>query len=103
MPSSRSHESHRISRISITPVAFRDLPLLNTVGVHEPFALRAIVEVETDSGLSGLGETYGDAPHLARLQLAADALVGAEIFGTNEIEARVQRPWPPTPRPAGTA
>lgn len=90
MPTSRSPELHLISRITITPVAFRDLPLLNTVGVHEPFALRAIVEVETDSGLSGLGETYGDAPHLARLQLAAGSLLGAEIFATNEHDARVQ-------------
>jgi glucarate dehydratase len=89
MPTSR--ELHRISRITVTPVAFRDLPLLNTVGVHEPFALRAVIEVETESGLSGLGETYGDAPHLTRLQKAADALLGVEIFATNEIEARVQQ------------
>lgn len=89
MPTSPS-QLHRISRITITPVAFRDLPLLNTVGVHEPFALRAIVEVGTDSGLSGLGETYGDAPHVARLRQAAAALIGTEIFAANELEARVQ-------------
>jgi glucarate dehydratase len=86
-PQTQRH--HRISRITITPVAFHDLPLLNTVGVHEPFALRAIVELETDSGLSGLGETYGDAPHLARLQQAAAAVIGLEIFASNELEARV--------------
>jgi L-alanine-DL-glutamate epimerase-like enolase superfamily enzyme len=46
----------RISAVTVTPVAFADPPLLNSVGVHEPFALRAVVEVSTDDGLAGLGE-----------------------------------------------
>ncbi|GAA1019699.1 glucarate dehydratase [Acrocarpospora pleiomorpha] len=81
----------RVTRITTTPVAFHDLPLLNTVGVHEPFALRAIVEVETAAGLTGLGETYGDEAHLARLRGAADALIGTEVFALNDAAARVTR------------
>ena len=54
----------RVSRVVVTPVAFADPPLLNVVGVHQPWALRAIVEVHTDSGLVGLGETYADEAHL---------------------------------------
>ncbi|WP_092556630.1 glucarate dehydratase family protein [Actinoplanes derwentensis] len=81
----------RVTRIAITPVAFHDLPLLNTVGVHEPFALRAIVEVETADGLLGLGETYGDEAHLARLRAAADALIGCEVFAVNDAAERVAR------------
>ncbi|MDR7319918.1 MULTISPECIES: glucarate dehydratase family protein [Catenuloplanes] len=81
----------QITRITITPVAFHDLPLLNTVGVHEPFALRAIVEVETADGLLGLGETYGDEAHLARLHAAGDALIGTGVFDVNEAAARVTR------------
>ena len=50
--------SIRITNVTITPVAFADPPLLNSVGVHEPFALRAIIEVATDAGIGGLGETY---------------------------------------------
>jgi len=82
-------DRHLINSIVITPVAFRDLPLLNTVGVHEPFALRAIIEVTTDSGVVGLGETYGDAPHVARLQLVARQLVGVDIFNIGEMRRRV--------------
>jgi glucarate dehydratase len=80
---------HRIKDIVITPVAFKDPPLLNAVGVHEPFALRAIVEVTTESGVLGLGETYGDAPHLERLRLAARALAGADVFSINDMRRRV--------------
>jgi len=33
----------RIREVVITPVAFRDPPLLNASGCHQPWALRAIV------------------------------------------------------------
>lgn len=80
-----------ITGATITPVAFADPPLLNTVGVHEPFALRAIVQVHTDAGVTGLGETYGDAAHLARLRLGAEAVVGADAFNTNDLRRRITR------------
>jgi glucarate dehydratase len=82
--------AHRIQDVHITPVAFRDPPLLNTVGVHEPFALRAIVEVVTDSGVYGLGETYGDAKHLARLRAATGELTGVDVWHTQEIARRIR-------------
>ncbi|WP_396180364.1 enolase C-terminal domain-like protein [Citricoccus sp.] len=80
-----------ITGTTITPVAFADPPLLNTVGVHEPFALRAILQVHTDAGVTGLGETYGDAAHLSRLEVAARAVVGADSFNTNDLRRRITR------------
>ena len=77
----------RITNVIITPVAFRDPPLLNAVGVHEPFAIRSIVEVETDSGIVGLGESYGDLGHLERLRIVGEALRGVNVFSTNEMLA----------------
>jgi glucarate dehydratase len=79
----------KISRITITPVAFVDPPLLNAVGVHEPFALRAIVEIATDAGLTGLGETYADEHHLGALHAAARAIEGVDVYHTEEIYRRV--------------
>lgn len=76
---------HEITHIQITPVAFSDPPLLNSVGVHEPLALRAIVEVHTASGLVGLGETYGDAGHLQLLAQAANAVRGATPFDVGRL------------------
>ena len=78
-----------ISRVTITPVAFADPPRLNAVGVHEPFALRAVVEVATDAGLTGLGETYADEHHLSALRAAARAVEGVDAFHTEEIYRRV--------------
>ncbi|MFD0483930.1 glucarate dehydratase family protein [Kineococcus sp. GCM10028916] len=87
MPS-RSTTS-RITRVEITPVAFRDLPLLNNVGVHEPFALRSVIEVETEDGVHGLGESYGDAAHLDRLRAAAVRLRGLDVFDLNALQRAV--------------
>ena len=79
----------RITGARITPVAFVDPPLLNTVGVHQPYALRAIIELDTDAGLVGLGETYADTRHLARLEAAADAITGLDVFALNAIRAAI--------------
>jgi glucarate dehydratase len=85
----------RISNVTITPVAFVDPPLLNSVGVHEPFALRAVIEVATDAGLHGLGETYADEKHLEALHAAARAIEGADVYHTEEIYRRVLAIAPP--------
>jgi glucarate dehydratase len=77
----------RITNVLVTPVAFRDPALLNAVGVHEPFAIRSIIEVETDQGIVGLGESYGDLGHLERLQKVGEALRGVNVFATNEMLA----------------
>ena len=79
----------RIREVRITPVAFRDPPLLNAVGVHEPFALRAVVEVVTEEGVHGLGETYGDALHLDRLRRAAAEIRGVDVWHVQEIARRI--------------
>ncbi|MFI6294231.1 glucarate dehydratase family protein [Nonomuraea sp. NPDC050790] len=78
-----------IQEIRVTPVAFRDPPLLNAAGVHEPWALRTIIEVITEDGLSGLGETYGDLDHLTKMRECAPALIGVDVHHTNEIYTRI--------------
>lgn len=79
----------RVSRIEITPVAFADPPLLNVVGVHQPWALRAIVEVHTDTGSIGLGETYADEAHLARLRAVAAVLGGHDPYDLHGLRRLV--------------
>ncbi|MCV7278302.1 glucarate dehydratase [Mycolicibacterium flavescens] len=93
----------RITGARITPIAFADPPLLNTVGVHEPFALRAIIQLDTDAGLVGLGETYADQAHLARLQAAASAIEGLDVFALNAIRAAIAARLHGDTRAVGTA
>ncbi|MFF4197376.1 glucarate dehydratase family protein [Nonomuraea sp. NPDC001831] len=78
-----------IRQIHVTPVAFRDPPLLNAAGVHEPWALRTVVEIVTDEGITGLGETYGDLSHLTKVRECAQVLLGLDVHATNEMHARI--------------
>jgi glucarate dehydratase len=72
----------------VTPIAFPDPPLLNAAGVHQPWALRSIIEVRAGE-LVGVGESYGDEPHLALLHRAAAALVGLDPFDLADLRRRV--------------
>ncbi len=81
----------RISEVAVTPVAFPDPPLLNSAGVHQPWALRTIVELRCGDGLTGIGETYGDAPHLRLLEKVAPSLIGLDPFDTNGLLLRVRQ------------
>lgn len=78
-----------IAAVRVTPIAISDPPLLNAAGVHEPFGLRSIIEVEGVNGLVGLGETYGDAPVLDLLTRTHESLVGLSAFDLNGLWARV--------------
>lgn len=80
-----------IADIRITPVAFADPPLLNSVGVHEPYALRSVVEVETSGGVVGLGESYGSSIHVSRLKMAAESLRGLDVQNLYALRQAVAR------------
>jgi len=90
----------RIAEARVTPIAFRDPPLLNAAGVHEPYALRTIIEVVTDKGLVGLGEGYGDAAALGALRAVAPCLAGLDIHDLNGLRALVTETLAALPPPA---
>lgn len=79
----------KITDCRVTPIAFRDPPLLNVQGVHQPWALRSIIELETDTGLVGLGESYGDKAVLEDLDKAREEVLGLDPFETNVLRQRL--------------
>ena len=86
-----------ITAVRVTPIAFRDAPLLNAAGIHEPWALRAIVEFETSDGRVGISETYGDEPMLRVLEQARPLVIGLSPFALNTMEERVRAAIRPAP------
>jgi glucarate dehydratase len=80
----------RIAQVRITPIAFRDGPLLNASGIHEPWALRSIVEIETSDGRVGIAETYGDEPMVKVLEQAHGLVLGLSPFDLNLMEEKVR-------------
>jgi glucarate dehydratase len=74
-----------IAAATVTPIAFRDPPLLNLAGCHEPWALRSIIELRDADGRVGLGESYGDLETLADLEACRAGLVGLSPFDLNGL------------------
>ncbi len=84
----------KIRSVKITPVAVPDVPVLNLKGVHQAVFLRAIIEVETETGLVGISETYGARRTLAGLRQASETLYGLDIYALNELRARIEEALP---------
>ncbi|MFD7500181.1 enolase C-terminal domain-like protein [Streptomyces sp. NPDC059850] len=78
-----------IRELRVTPIAFSDPPLLNADGVHQPHALRAVVELIVDDGhggeVTGLGECAGHAWQLDWLTLAGTHMAGIHVFDTAAV------------------
>jgi len=70
----------RITDLVLHPIAIADPPLRSSYGLHAPFALRTIVELKTDSGLTGYSETYGGEGPLAGLEAVRHRVTGMDPF-----------------------
>ena len=64
----------------VTPVAIADPPLRSSYGLHQPYALRNILEFISEDGVIGVSETYGgEAPMNALLSLN-EQIQGADPY-----------------------
>jgi glucarate dehydratase len=82
----------KIAEMRVTPIAIGDPPLLNAAGLHAPYALRTVVELVSDDGITGVGEIPGASATLALLRQACDIVVGHDPFQLNGLKrALVER------------
>ena len=81
----------KILRAELTPVAFADPPLLNMMGVHEPWALRSVLKLVCEDGVLGLGESYGDQGLREVAGKVAAALPGHDVFDLPGLQRLVLR------------
>ena len=79
----------KIQRAELIPVAVADPPLLNVMGVHEPWALRSVLRLLCDDGITGLGESYGDVAFLDAARSVASRLPGFDVFNLPAVRALV--------------
>lgn len=69
-----------ITAVKVTPIALPDPPLLAASGCHGPYFLRNIVELHTEGGIVGLGETHGGQRVTDALAKAGEIVVGRNAF-----------------------
>jgi glucarate dehydratase len=77
----------KITEMHITPIALGDPPLLNSVGLHQPYVLRTIVELKTDTGLNGLAEVPGSVAIDKALAAVRDTVVGSDPLNWHRMRA----------------
>lgn len=70
----------KISGLKLHSIAVADPPLRSSYGLHSPWALRTIVELETDDGIRGISETYGGEAPRAALEAMRTRLLGMDPF-----------------------
>lgn len=87
----RKPQSLKIVDVTVTPVALPDPPLLNAGGCHGPYFMRNIVQVRTDAGFVGVGETYGGAGITAALERSREVLVGEDVFAYRRLGLKLQK------------
>lgn len=81
----------KITGLKITPIALPDPPLLMSGGCHGPYFLRNIVQIETDAGIFGIGETKGGQRTTDALEKAREIIVGQNAFAYRTFTPKVEK------------
>jgi glucarate dehydratase len=70
----------RIADFRIHPIAIADPPLRSSYGLHAHYALRTIIELESDDGIVGISETYGGDAQINQLEALRSQIIGADPY-----------------------
>ena len=68
----------KIKDFRIHSIAIADPPLRSSYGLHMPYALRTIIELESEAGVIGINETYGGEAQAKALESWRKFIVGAD-------------------------
>ena len=84
-------ETMRISSLTLHSIAIADPPLRSSYGLHAPWALRTIVEIGTDDGVTGISETYGGDGPRAALEAVRAQVIGRDPFQLAALYSEIAR------------
>ena len=70
----------RITDFRIHSIAMADPPLRSSYGLHQPYALRNVVELKSEDGIVGIAETYGGEQPAAGLENLRERILGADTW-----------------------
>jgi len=87
----------KIVEFRITPIAVADPPLLNCAGLHAPYALRTIIELVSEDGITGASETHGGERLLAQFEHVRSAVIGRDAWDLARLSRAVEEQLAPVP------
>jgi glucarate dehydratase len=82
----------RISSFSIHPVAVADPPIRSSYGLHSPYALRTILILNTDDGITGVAEAHGGDGSIAALNAIQPMVLGMDPFQLHALWSNWGKP-----------
>lgn len=81
----------RIAELRVTPIALPDPPLLASSGCHGPYFLRNVIEIRTDEGIVGIGETHGGRDVTEDLERSRPLIIGQSALAYKRFSADVRK------------
>ena len=79
----------KIVEMRVTPIAIADPPLLNVAGLHAPYALRLVIELVSEDGITGAAETHGGESLRAAYESARPDVVGRSAWDLARIASDI--------------
>jgi glucarate dehydratase len=70
----------RIADLRVHSIAIADPPLRSSYGLHSPYALRTILELQSDDGVVGIAETHGGDAIARGFEVLRPRVVGADSY-----------------------
>ncbi|HEX7959539.1 MAG TPA: hypothetical protein VF493_06450, partial [Terriglobales bacterium] len=70
----------RITDLRVHSIAIADPPLRSSYGLHSPYALRTILELESDDRVIGISETHGGDAIAAGFESLRSRIIGADPY-----------------------
>jgi glucarate dehydratase len=102
MPASRPTQGSiaglTITDLRVHSIAVADPPIRSSYGLHQPYALRTVLELVSDAGHVGISETHGGETIAAQFASLRERLVGQDAF---TLMASLLPLIDPTAAPAG--
>lgn len=86
----------KIVEMRVTPVAMADPPLFSSYGLHAPYALRTIVELISEDGLTGIAETHGGERPVLQLEQARSAVIGRSAYDLARLSMKLEAAYSPS-------
>jgi glucarate dehydratase len=70
----------KIKEMRVHAIAMADPPLRSSYGLHSPYALRTILELESVDGIIGINETYGGEAAVDALNALKPKIIGKNPY-----------------------
>jgi len=70
----------RIHEFNVHSIAMADPPLRSSYGLHAPYALRTVIELSSEDGVTGIAETHGGDAIARGFEALRPRIVGADAW-----------------------